>query len=411
MKYLEWFEYGNIYYKILYIFYGIISVTCIKELPYVTSIFSILMVILSFIYFCIFFKKGYYFKMSKVRYLLVLFLVLQISSFFVSNNYIADFIRLVFNVIYFFIISISIDKNGNNSELEKIFRCCIYIIFPIVFLSLLTYWFKIKFVINSNIYGRLDEYEGANKILTGLTVNVNTLGILSALLIIFSIHLLISKKEKYISKLFLVFNIVIGGITLFHTAARGAMLTLVAYVFFITIFAIKNKIISMVITLVSAVSGFAFMEKLIKIKGIEKLSTGRSLLWSTAGKVIKENPIFGVGTTAFVDVVKSNSSVHLPGIEEGGLHNIFIQIATANGCIALIVFILFISIVVITGIRKIVFNTNKDNNKVNISLLSIIISFLVLNLVESGLMYIMSFIALIFWICIGAFINDIELEQ
>ena len=342
MKYIEWFEEKVSYYKILYIFYGIISATIIREIPYFTTIFSAVMVMLSFVYFCIFYFKGYYFKMCKLRYLLFIFLLIQLSSF----------------------------------------------------------------VINNNVYGRLDEHYGINKVLTGITININTLGVLCTILIVFSIHLLISKRNTEIKKGLLLFSILIGVVTLLYTEARGAMLALGVYLFSLFLFSIKNKLNSIMLLMITVIVSFIFIDKLISIKGIEALSSGRSLLWITGINVIMRNPVWGVGTTAFVEVVKNSTSMYLPGIDQGGLHNIYIQIATANGCIALILFLIFILSIICIGIKRV----KHSNSLIEISLLSIIISFLSLNLVESGLIYIMSFIALIFWVCIGEFIKNIELE-
>lgn len=404
MRYIEWFEERISYYKILYIFYGIISVTVVREIEYLTNVFSLFMVMLSFIYFCIFLIKGYYIKICNVRYWLIGFIIIQLSSFFISNNYIGDFIRLVFNFIFFFVLSMNTKKD--KMKLENIFYWVINIIFPIVFISLITYYLKIKFIVGNNIYGKLDEYEGANKTLTGITINVNSLGVLAAILIILSIHILISGINDSSKKGYLFVTILIGSLTLFHTAARGAMLALIIYLVSLLLISIKNKWKSITLLLVMIILSFVFIDKLIISKGLEELSSGRSLLWIASMNVIIKNPIWGVGTTEFIEYVKNSTSTYLPGIDKGGLHNIYIQIATANGCIALILFLLFILSILCIGVKRV----RRNEDLVGISLLSIIISFLALNLVESGLIYIMSFIALIFWVCIGEFIKNIELE-
>lgn len=410
MKIIEWFEDKIIYYKMAYILYGILSVTILKEIPYLTTIFSISMVLLSFVYFCVFLMKGYYFKMSKIRYLLIAFLMIQLSTFFVSKNYMSDFIRVVFNGIFFFIISISTNKERESYNINKIFRFLVNVIFPIVFLSLATYYFNINFKINNNIYGNLEEYDLATKTLLGVTVNINTLGILCAFLIIISVHLIISEKQNIKMKIYLVLVTFIGSLTLFHTEARGAIITLLVYIFMILTLSIKNKVNMLKVMFVSSLFVSLIGLKIICSTNIEKLSTGRSLLWKSAWNVIKENPIWGVGTTAYVDILKSSSTVYLPGIEAGGLHNIYIQIATSSGCIAFIIFIFFILISIAFSVKKILFNNDAKYKILNTSLFSIIVSLLILNLFESSLIYIMSFIALIFWVCLGELFKNIGLE-
>jgi O-antigen ligase len=408
MKILNWFEERNIYYKMVYIFYGIISVTFLKEIPYLTAIFSFVMVLLSFIYFCIFLVKGYYFRMSKVRYLLIIFLVFQLSSFIVSKNYISDFIKLVFNVIFFFIISITTNKNKN--DINRIFKFLVDVISPIVFLSLITYYFKLNFKINNNIYGRIEDYDSSSKTLLGITVNINTLGILCAFLLIVSIHLIISQKQDVKRRSYLYFTIFISGITLIHTQARGAIVTLLIYIFMIIILSLKKRINKIIGLLIGILTPILVLFKILPSLNIEEISTGRTLLWRAAIDVIKKNPVWGVGTTAYVDIVKKSSDSVLHGIETGGLHNIYFQIATANGLITFTVFMIFILVSLLTFTKKILFVDYKEYNKINASVFSIIVSLLALNLFESSLIYIMSFIALIFWICFGELLKNMDLE-
>lgn len=409
MKFIDWIEEKNIYYKMIYISYGIISVTFLKEIPHLTTIFSLFMVLLSFVYFCLFIKEGYYFNISKLRYLLGFLLILQLSSFVVSTNYILDFIKLVFNFIFFFIISITVSKNKN--DINKIFKFLVGIISPIVIISLLTYYFRISFTINNNLYGRIEEYDTSTKTLLGVTVNINTLGILCVFLIIAAFHLIASEKLNTTKKVYLYSMIFVGGVTLIHTQARGAFVFLASYAFIMIILSVKKRINKIVVVLLGIVIPLLLLVKLIPNMDIEKFSTGRTLLWKVAIDVIKNNPLFGVGTTAYVDVVKGTSNLVLNGIEAGGLHNIYIQIATANGIIALITFVIFILLSLLKFIRNINLVDSPKNYVVNKSLFSLIVSILILNLFESSLMYIMSFIAMIFWVCYGELIKNLDFER
>lgn len=401
MKVIKFLENNILYYKILYIVYAILSVTILREIPYFTQVFSLIMVFLSFIYFCVFIYNGIYMKMNKSRYLLILFLLLQCSTFFVSKNYISDIIRLVFNGIYFLIISINIDSNRKDAN--KIFKITSLLIFTVIIISFIMYFFNLSININSNIYGKLLEAE-YYKSFVGITVNSNTIGILSSFLIIFSIHLLINKERLvYINY----FYIVTGIASLVLSGSRGAILMFLIYI--IMIFILSNKRYLKLAISIFAIASIGIIIYYLNKSNIDAISTGRSILWENAINIIKENKVFGVGTTSFVDIMKENSRVSLPGIEAGGLHNIYIQIALCNGLIAFFVFIIFIIISLIMFFKKILCN-NTDNNKFNISLFSILISILSLNLFESTLIYICSFIALIFWICIGELFSNLSLE-
>lgn len=398
---IRFLENNILYYKILYIVYAILSITILREIPYFTQVFSLIMVFLSFIYFCVFIYNGIYIKMNRSRYLLILFLLLQCSTFFISKNYISDTTRLVFNGIYFLIISISIDSN--KKDVNKIFKITSLLIFIVIIISFIMYFLNLSININSNIYGKLLEAE-YYKSFVGITVNSNTIGILSSFLIIFSIHLLINKKRlAYINY----FYIVIGIVSLVLSGSRGAILMFLIYVIMILILSNKGYLkLTISIFIIGSIGILIYYLNKINI---DTISTGRSVLWENAFNIIKENKAFGVGTTSFVDIMKENSHVSLPGIEAGGLHNIYIQIALCNGLLAFFVFITFILTSIIRFLKEILYKNN-DNNKINISLFSILVSILSLNLFESTLIYICSFIALIFWICIGELFSNLNLE-
>lgn len=409
MKIFDWLEEKNIYYKMLYIFYAIISVTFLKEIPYLTTVFSLLMVFISFLYFCLFIKNQYYLNISKVRYLLIVFLVFQLSTFFVSTNYVSDFIKLVFNVIYFFIVSVTVNKN--TSDTNNIFKFLVWSIFPVVLISLFTYYFKINFEINGNVYGRIEDYDMSTKTLQGITVNINTLGILCVFLIISAFHLIISEKLKVLNKIFIYVIIFVGIITLIHTQARGAFIALIIYTLTMIIFSIKKKSTRIILLLSGILISVISAIKIFSSIDIAKFSTGRTLLWKAAIEVIKRNPLLGVGTTSYIDVVKETSDVALNGIEAGGLHNIYLQIATANGIITLVLFIVFIAVSLIKFIRNIKLNNDDKNYILNKNIFSLIISILVYNLFESALLYIMSFISLIFWVFYGELLKNISSNE
>ena len=88
--------------------------------------------------------------------------------------------------------------------------------------------------------------------------------------------------------------------------------------------------------------------------------------------------------------------VVLPGIEAGGLHNIYLQIITANGLISFIIFISLIIMTICTLTKKID-SMNKKDKLINGILLTLIFGILFVNLFESNLVYIASFISIIFW--------------
>ena len=133
--------------------------------------------------------------------------------------------------------------------------------------------------------------------------------------------------------------------------------------------------------------------------------SSRNELWYSAWLLIKQNPLFGVGNSDLVEKVYSmRPGVILPGIEAGGLHNIFLQILTANGFITLILFLYILYFALKFLIKKIDFSFARQR-KINLILLSLLAGIIFVNIFESNLIYIVSFIPIIFWTYLGYFIS------
>ena len=98
--------------------------------------------------------------------------------------------------------------------------------------------------------------------------------------------------------------------------------------------------------------------------------------------------------------------VVLPGIEAGGLHNIYLQIITSNGIISLIILLCLLGAIIYALATKI--DLLKGTDKIlNGILLVLIFGILFVNLFESNLIYITSFISIIFWSYLGYFYTAI----
>ena len=161
-----------------------------------------------------------------------------------------------------------------------------------------------------------------------------------------------------------------------------------------------------IIPAIFCIGGFAlFHDKLYNFL------SARNELWYSAWLLIKQNSLVGVGNSSLVEKVYSmRPGVILPGIEAGGLHNILLQITTANGFIALILFLIIIYNAFIFIIKKVDLSFGKDR-KLDLILLSLVTGILFVNLFESNLIYIVSFIPIIFWTYLGYFISILKIDS
>lgn len=161
-----------------------------------------------------------------------------------------------------------------------------------------------------------------------------------------------------------------------------------------------------IIPSIFCIGGFAlFHERLYNFL------SARNELWYSAWLLIKQNPFFGVGNSSLVEKVYSmRPGVILPGIEAGGLHNIFLQIITANGFITLMLFLIVLFNTFSFIVKKVDFSFGR-NRKINLVLLSLVTGIVFVNLFESNLIYIVSFIPMIFWTYLGYFISILKRDS
>ena len=291
-----------------------------------------------------------------------------------------------------------IDNDKSSKDLTKQLLIFSYFISILTFVFSLAanilFFSKITFTINDVIYG-------ANQ---GLYIYKNALAIASGIGILVTYYLLIKNKDASIKiKIFYVVNIIVQAVSLIFSKGRSGYFLIIAIPFVLIYMKYKNKIIRncmIIIPAVFCIGGFAiFHDKLYNFL------SSRNELWYSAWMLIKQNLLFGVGNNDLVEKVYSmRPGVVLPGIEAGGLHNIFLQILTANGFITLILFLLILYSTLNFLVKKIDYSFGKQR-KINLILLSLIVGIIFVNLFESNLIYIVSFISIIFWTYLGYFIS------
>ena len=141
---------------------------------------------------------------------------------------------------------------------------------------------------------------------------------------------------------------------------------------------------------------------------IRLFTSGRINLWNSASMVIKKHPLVGVGGSGMLDsIYNARVTFDLPGIKYGGLHNIYFQIATVNGLISLAMFLSALIIMIIFIVNKIDELKRKEKARMTV-LFSMLIGILAVNMFESSLIYIISYISITFWIFSGYLISMLD---
>lgn len=240
----------------------------------------------------------------------------------------------------------------------------------------------------------------------GIFINPNALSIACAIAILLSIYLY-SACTNINLKIAIIFNIVIQTLTMLIGEGRSALLLVICFAYIGIFVHSKKKYvkIGLIVLPILIVIGLVFTESEDVIR---VFTSGRNSLWTSASMVIKEHPLVGVGNSNFVEAVKNvRDTTDLPGLETGGTHNIYVQIAVTNGLIALGCILTFLGMILNFTIKKL--NNLRRKEKFRFTtLISMIFGILVVNLFESNLVYIISFISMIFWIYLGYIVSILD---
>ncbi|MGL4665244.1 MAG: O-antigen ligase family protein, partial [Clostridium butyricum] len=210
---------------------------------------------------------------------------------------------------------------------------------------------------------------------------------------------------NYKIKLLLVLNIIIQALAMISFKGRSSALIVIAVVYcFIFVYGSNKYLRAFLLALpIVACIGAVNMEG----SHIRDFTSGRTSLWESASIVIQENPITGVGYDNMIEAVtNARETDDLPGLSTGRLHNIYIETATVNGIVSLVMILSFIVILFVFIINRLDHLRKKEKFEMT-TLTSMILGIIAVNLFESTLIYIISFISMIFWIYSGYLVSII----
>lgn len=399
---------NKFYIKLCYIFIGISFATVISDFPLfnllnkVILFMALVFMVLSLLEKLIFKRRKLYSFEIFLYLFLILTLVLNLTQYKLNGNLKVWLIDLMIMTVIF-----SIDTYKNKSTLVKELNIISYFYASITFIiSLIS---LVMIFANKVITVDLGIKDNAPLILTykGLFKNENSFGIAAILSLLITLYLLYQYKNKYV-KFFLYSNILIQAISMIISGARSAYFPVLALIFIFLLYKFKNIYvrISLILfpILISIVSFFALPDNII-----HKILTGREYLWRTAFRLLKVVPFSGVGYVNKVGRLKDLRITYLQGLDFGGLHNIFFEISCVNGIPATILFILFIVFLFIFSIRKLDKLYFGDKIKYGY-IFALCLGIVLINLMESSLVYIISFISIIFWIYSGYLIAILDKE-
>jgi len=392
---------NKFYFKLLYLFVSLTFVTILKEVPGIRILNNIALawgIVLILLMIIEDYKRRKIYKFDiPLGMFMIITLVLNIIAYRSIENIKIWVVNLIL-IITIFTVDVFRSKKNMIKEINII--TCFYAIFMLIAssISLAIKFFEIKINIRDVVFE-------VNSVKGGIFENKNALGIAAALAIVMCIYLYhISKSYRF--KIFWIANVILQTITMIESRGRSSYLIVIAVVFIFIFVYNKNKYLRIILLLIPMLTCGIFFQ--MDKDNIRNFTSGRSSLWTSASIVIQEHPLTGVGNNDLIEAVKgARETDDLPGLAIGGLHNIYMQTASVNGIISLLLFLVFVEMILMFIIQHLDKLIRKE--KLNMTILtSLIVGILAVNLFESDLIYIVSFISMIFWIYLGYLVSILD---
>jgi O-antigen ligase len=146
---------------------------------------------------------------------------------------------------------------------------------------------------------------------------------------------------------------------------------------------------------------------------------GRYYLWQAGIEMIKDHPLFGVGsdnvpTEAYRYAARYftayGEDIYLPGVS-GGLHNLFFQITAASGLVGLAAFILFGILVLQRAVRYYIWMIRKRRfNPLAVACLCVVLIIVMRTMTDTGIVYGIYYLGVVFWTYLSASVYFMDSE-
>ena len=393
-------ENSKFYYKIFYLFVSLSFVTVLEIIPFINIFSKIALVwgLLIVVYTVLTAYKKRKLYIFDIYMQIFLAVTLVLTLIFYRNGENIKY-WIINGLIFFSFYTVDIFKNKKDLVKEMDIISYLYCGFMCIASSVSIVMKISNAVIKSGLY----VFEGSKG---GLFENKNAICIAAAIALALCVYLNYNDQD-YKMKLYYIVNIAIQFIVLVTFRGRSAILIIAGIIFTIIFMYNKNKYIRGIMIILPAIL-LSILSVKINYETIRLFTSGRVNLWRAACTIIKQHPFTGIGNSALVESIRNTRiTFDLPGLEFGGLHNIYIQIATVNGIIALIFFIAFLLGLLRFIIGKIDELKRKEKMKMTV-LFSMLVGILAVNMFESSLIYIISYISIIFWIYCGYLISILD---
>lgn len=275
------------------------------------------------------------------------------------------------------------DKFSNNLEknIRLIIKTQIGVSFLMSFVSIILYICKVHFYLLGFEIGNV------GRDLVGFYTHPNTAGIFAAISCIFSYILYNANKNNKKLSAFLAVNVLLQLTIIVLAHSNASILIIFSYAFLELCLFYWNKRREKKRNSTVCASWLTFFPSM---EGIAtKLANGRFKLWGHGFEIIKNHILLGVSPAGVTGYAKYYAGITGPSrsIDDGGLHNSYIQLFAAVGVLGGIT---ALSLIVKNMIRSI------KNDRENSKYIFLCVSILIYNMFESKLFFQASFVPIIF---------------
>jgi len=389
---------NKFYFKLLYLFVSFTFVTILQYVPGISILKNIVLAWSMILILLMIIENYKRRKIYKFDIPLGIFMILTLFfNIFAYRNIENIKIWMVNLILFLIMFSVDVfrDKKILVKEMNIITYCYTIFMLVVSIISLSMRFLGKTIIINDIIYGDT----------RGVFDNKNALGIAVAIAIVLCAYLNYIEKNRKLN-IFWIGNIVLQTITMVGSQGRSAYLVVIAVAYTFIFIYNKNKYIRASLLVIPLLVSTVVLES-GKIN-LERFTTERNNIWDSAIVVIKGHLLNGVGNSELVEAIK-NARIgwYVPGIQYGGTHNIYVQIGAVNGIIALLLFLMFLGMILTFIVQHLDKLQRKEKFQMT-TLTSLIVGILAVNLFESTLIYMASFISLIFWIYLGYLVSILD---
>lgn len=346
-----------------------------------------------------FIKLKTFYKSNTIFFLgIILFILSSTLAIFISSNFrsaLGEWKAFYIEPVIFFIILFTSQKT--KKDLENLFFALILSGFITSLLAI--YQHFTGFLVPYSFWENHETYR-----VTAWYGFPNAVGHFLAPLFAISFYLIISnfKKNNFKTIISILF-IPLSFLAIFFAKSTGAIIGILASIFFLLIYYKKTRIITIIFSLI-VLTIFVFLPMSNPIKE-ELLFQDRSgqirlNMWGETSEFLKTEPIFGAGLTSYTEkIIPFHGQVNGENIEIfHHPHNIFLTMWVNLGLFGLFSFVILN--------LYCIYKYFKNKNHLTFFILLSLISLLVMGLVDSP--YIKNDLAFIYWFLFSLFFIKYE---